>query len=365
MAREKLREIQVVNSYTVYIGNGILDTVGARAKEASMSRKALIVTDDNVAKYYLQTVKNSLIQNGFEVFEFIFPHGEASKCAETYIKVVNFASQVRLCRTDIMIALGGGVTGDLTGFAAATYMRGINYIQVPTSLLAAVDSSVGGKTAIDLESGKNLVGAFYRPSAVICDVAVLKTLPEEYIRDGMAEVIKYAHIGEPELLKLLISGESIIQKMTKADDCDQIIDIISRCVALKAEIVGNDEFEKGQRAILNLGHTVGHAIEKLSNLSISHGHAVAAGMAIFAGASYKTGLCDKEVYDNIIFLNKKFSLPTDTKYTADEIFQASLNDKKNTGQSIKVALPKKVAESVLVKMTHQQLFDFIKAGVEN
>lgn len=364
MAGTQLKEIRVVNAYSVYIGYDILSMVGKEAANAAKSRKALIVTDDNIPSEYINTVKISLKSEGFEVSSFVFAHGERSKCITTYMELQNFAASQKLCRTDIMIAVGGGVVGDLTGFAAATYMRGIKYIQVPTSLLAAVDSSVGGKTAIDLEAGKNLVGAFHRPSAVVCDVSTLKTLPDEFLRDGMAEVIKYAHIREPKLLEILENSENILQSIKKLTQREKITDIISRCVELKAQIVNADEFESGERALLNFGHTVGHAIEAISDFGISHGHAVAAGMCVFARAAAKTGLCSESVRDAIIAVNKKYDLPTQTEFSCEQLYNAALSDKKNSGGSIKAVIPDKRAHCVIQKMTHQQVYDFFEAGLD-
>jgi len=365
MAGTKLKEIKVVNAYSVYIGNGILSMVGKKAAEAAKSRKALVVTDDNIPKDYINTVRSSLIAEGFDVWEFIFPHGERSKNISTYIELQNFAAQKRLCRSDIMIALGGGVVGDITGFAAATYMRGINYIQVPTSLLAAVDSSVGGKTAIDLEAGKNLVGAFYRPSAVICDISLLKTLPDEFVRDGMAEVIKYAHIREAKLLEILENSDGILQSIKDGTQSERIADIIARCVQLKADIVNADEFESGERALLNFGHTAGHAVEAVSDFGISHGHAVAIGMCVFARGAVNTGLCDKSVCESIISLNEKYGLPTDTSYCNEELFNAALSDKKSGGNYIKTVIPNKRANCIIKKMTYDELYEFLKSGLEH
>ena len=360
----EIRQIEVVNSYKVYIGYGILSMVGEKAAECAKSRKALIVTDDNIPDKYINKVEASLRDNGFEAVKFVFPHGEKSKCAATYLELVNFAAKERLCRSDVMIALGGGVTGDLTGFAAATYMRGIKYIQVPTSLLAAVDSSVGGKTAIDLESGKNLVGAFYRPSAVICDLETLSTLSDDFVRDGMAEVIKYAHIREKELYSLLEGSDGIYDAIKKGAPDARVLDIVYRCVKLKADIVNADEFESGERALLNLGHTVGHAIEAANDFNISHGHAVAMGMCIVANAAVKCGMCDQSVYDGIASLNQKYRLPTRCDNDADTLYNGALSDKKNTGSGIKVIVPDQKSSCVIRKMTHEELYGFIKKGLE-
>lgn len=364
MAGTQVREIRVVDAYTVYIGNDIISNVGKEAAKAAKSRKALVVTDDNISHLYIEKVEKSLAAEGFEVIKFVFPHGERSKCVTTYVELLNCAAANRLCRSDIMIAVGGGVTGDMTGFAAATYMRGIKYIQVPTSLLAAVDSSVGGKTAIDLDIGKNLVGAFHRPAAVICDVATLATLPNEFLSDGMAEVIKYAHIREPELLKVLENSENIYQNIKNQTDCEKLIDIVARCVSLKAQIVNTDELDTGERQLLNFGHTAGHAIEAASDFGISHGHAVATGMCIFARAAAKCGFCSQEVADGIIALNRKYGLPTDTDYAADRLYNAALSDKKSVGNAITAVIPEKRALSTLKKLTHDELYEFIKAGTE-
>ncbi len=364
MAGTQLRQIRVVNAYSVYIGYDILSKVGKAAAMAAKSRKALIVTDDNIPLKYIEKVENSLTDEGFEVSKFVFPHGEKSKNISTYAALLNFAATEKLCRSDIMIALGGGVCGDMTGFAAATYMRGIKYIQVPTSLLAAVDSSVGAKTAIDLEVGKNLVGAFHRPAAVICDLSTLSTLPDDFLTDGMAEVIKYAHIREPELLEILENSEDIFQNIKDCTEKDKIIDIVARCVELKAQIVNDDEFDNGDRQLLNFGHTAGHAIEAASQFGISHGHAVAAGMCIFARAAAKQGLCDSDVAERIIALNHKYALPIDTPYAVEALYNAALSDKKSIGNAICVVVPDRRAHCKLKKLSHDELYEFIKLGTE-
>ena len=358
------KEIRVLNTYTVHIGYGLLGEVGKHASRAVKPGKALMVTDDNIPSDYITQAENSLLAEGFEVFKFVIPAGERSKCAQKYIELQNYAAQCRLCRSDIMLALGGGVVGDLTGFAAATYMRGIKYIQIPTTLLAAVDSSVGGKTAIDLEVGKNLVGAFCQPSAVICDISTLKTLRDEVFRDGMAEVIKYAHLREPELFRILEECENLAQSIKNGTEREIVTDIIARCVQLKADIVNADQFDTGERQLLNFGHTAGHAIEAVSNFSISHGHAVAMGMCIFARAAAKEGICTPEISERISALNKKYGLPTETDYDPELLYDAALSDKKNVGNGLTVVLPEKHALCGLHKISHEKLHELLISGTE-
>lgn len=357
-------EIRVLESYTVHIGYNILCEAGKQARSVAKTNKALIVTDTNIPSEYTDKVRDSLKKESFEVFTFTIPAGEKSKCPQKYIELLNYAAECHLCRTDIMLALGGGVVGDLTGFAAATYMRGIPYIQIPTTLLAAVDSSVGGKTAIDLEKGKNLAGAFYQPSAVICDISTLKSLSEDVFRDGMAEVIKYAHIREPKLFEILENCDGLYEKVKNVSDRETICEIISRCVSLKAQIVEADELDKGERQLLNFGHTIGHAIESVSDFSVSHGHAVAIGMCIIARAAHKDGICDAEAVKRIEVLNEKYGLPTNTEFSAQLLYNAALSDKKTVGTSVTAVLPEKKAVCGLHKISSEKLYEYILWGTE-
>ncbi len=337
--------------YNVHIGSGIINTAGSTMKDLCLSGKVLIISDDNVAPLWLDTVNSSLNENGFDVYEFIIPHGEESKNANNLISILNFAAENNFSRSDTFVALGGGVVGDLCGFAAAVYMRGIGFVQLPTSLLAAVDSSVGGKTAIDLNSGKNLAGAFHQPKLVICDTDCFKTLPEEEFANGMGEVIKYGMFCDSELLDML------------TDEFD-IKEIVARCVTIKARVVEADEFEKGERAFLNFGHTVAHAIELLSGYSIPHGSAVAAGMVAITKACVKKGICEAEALDILLSLLKKFNLPEKFDFGIDEIYNATLRDKKNANGKITLVLPTAKGGSTLKKCDYYELKEFITLGLK-
>jgi 3-dehydroquinate synthase len=274
---------------------------------------------------------------------FIFPSGEQSKSIDTLASLLNFLATHKVTRNDTIAALGGGVVGDLTGFAAACYMRGIKFVQIPTTLLAMVDSSVGGKTGVNLPAGKNLAGAFYQPEAVICDISTLDTLSEDDFRNGCAEIIKYGILADPKLFHTPIR--------------ENLIDVIARCVEIKRDIVGEDEFETGKRKLLNLGHTVGHAIEKLSNYQTSHGQAVAIGMAIIARAS---ACCDAP---EIINKLKQYHLPTNTTYSAKELARTCLSDKKRDGDYLTMIFPERIGKCVLKDVPVNELESLIKRGL--
>ena len=253
-----------------------------------------------------------------------------------------------------MAALGGGVTGDMAGFAAASYLRGIRYVQLPTTLLSAVDSSVGGKTAIDLAAGKNLAGAFLQPAAVLCDTDCLRSLPAAVFADGAAEAIKTG----------VLSGETLFSLFEDGTLTDAPAEVIARCVRYKAGVVERDEKEQGERRKLNLGHTVGHAIEKCSGYAVPHGHAVAAGLAIMARASERLGWAEAGASARITACLKRNGLPTDTDYSAEALAAAALADKKRSGESITVVVPKTIGGCELKKIPVAELLPVIAAGRE-
>lgn len=345
--------VNASKTYDVIIEKGILDRVGEIAKEINLSGKACIISDSNVAPLYMERVKASLEKSGFSVLEYIFPAGEKSKNAKTYIEILNFLAEKKLSRKDTLFALGGGVTGDLTGFCAATYMRGINFVQIPTSLLACVDSSVGGKTGIDLASGKNLAGAFYQPRAVIFDTQVLSTLPEDYFSDGMAEIIKYAMIRGKGIDKLLL------------EDTDaNLEEIITRCIEIKRDIVAEDEFEGGIRKILNFGHTAGHAIEAEADFSLSHGRCVGVGMYIVTRAWEKRGLCQKGTCDMLKQMLDKHSLKTYCPYSPEVLLERAKNDKKASGGFVDLIVPDSLGECHAQKITLDEFLLVLKEGME-
>lgn len=311
--------------YDILIGRGLLDNAGGLIRTVTKALRAVVVSDSNVAPLYAERVISSLKENGFETGLFVFPAGESSKRLSTVEKMYDRFFESDLTRTDIVVALGGGVTGDMAGFASATYLRGIDFVQIPTTLLAQVDSSVGGKTAVDLPSGKNLVGAFWQPSLVIIDPDTLLTLPEEFLRDGMGEVVKYGCIRSLPLFERL-EGENAY---------DIIDEVIYDCVSIKRDVVEHDERDTGERAILNFGHTFGHALEKLHNYSgLTHGEAVAAGAAILTRIAERKGVTEKGTSDRLDALLKKYGLPTDSELALADILSATRGDKKSTGKGI-------------------------------
>ena len=339
--------VSASRNYNVIIGPGLLTQVGTYVRKLGKVQKVCIVSDTNVYPLYGSVVTENLSQAGFQVSSFVFPAGEAQKNGSTYLALLEHLAQAHLTRTDLILALGGGVVGDLAGFAAATYLRGIPFMQVPTTLLAAVDSSVGGKTAIDLPSGKNLVGAFYQPGLVLCDIDTLNTLPDDIFRDGCAEVIKYGVLYDPALFEtLMLAGPAFDRES-----------VIARCVELKRDVVAQDEFDTGARMKLNLGHTIGHGIEACSGYCISHGKAVAAGMAIVSRASH----CPDT--EKIITCLEAFGLPTATVYTAEALTSCALSDKKRAGGTVNLILPRTIGNCEIVPTPVEELKSFIQEGL--
>ena len=344
----KTIKVTASKSYDVLIGAGLLKNLGQELLSVLKKPcKVAIISDSNVWPLYGKAAERALTDAGFCVVNFVFPAGESSKNSETYLNILNFLAENQLTRADAVLALGGGVTGDMTGFAAATFLRGIRYIQVPTTLLAMVDSSVGGKTAIDLPAGKNLVGAFYQPSLVLCDIDTLNTLPHSVFCDGCAEVIKYGVLYDKELFDHLSA---------KGLDFDRE-SVIARCVELKRDVVAEDEFDTGARQKLNLGHTIGHGIEAQSNFSITHGQAVAIGMAIVS----KVG-CNG-IYDELCAVLEKFQLPTTTNFSAKQLYTSALSDKKRAGGTVNLIIPREIGYCEIVPMPVESLESFIKEGL--
>lgn len=346
--------VRTVPEYDVTIGPGLLKECDRRLREAVPLCHMAVVTDSSVAPLYLETVKTSLSQAGYRVSAYVFPAGEGSKNFDTLSHILEFLAEEHLTRTDCVAALGGGVTGDMAGLAAALYLRGVRYVQLPTTLLAAVDSSVGGKTAIDLRAGKNLAGAFMQPAAVLCDTNCLKTLPPDVFADGAAEAIKTGVLCDESLFALFEDGT-----LAAAPE-----EVIARCVAFKAGVVERDEKEQGERKLLNLGHTVGHAIEKCSNFTIPHGHAVAAGLAIMARAAERLGWTDRPAAGRIAACLEKNRLPIRTGFEARALALAALFDKKRAGDSITIVVPKAIGRCELKKMPVTELEAVIRAGLE-
>lgn len=348
----KIVKVNSSRNYEVKIGSGILNDAGKYISEVFTGKTAVVVSDDNVYPLYGDKLKKSLCEAGINTIEFVFPHGEKSKCLGTYGQLLNMMCDNKMTRSDTVIALGGGVVGDLAGFAAATYQRGIAFIQIPTTLLAAVDSSVGGKTGIDLENSKNQVGAFYQPLLVLCDTDTLKTLPETEYRNGCAEVIKYAMIGSRELFG------SISETPVK----NQYEQVIFQCVSMKSDFVEKDEFDLGLRMMLNFGHTIGHTVEARSHYAVPHGQGVAMGMAAITRAAYSFGLCDKNTLCSLIELIKKYGLPTEIDYPKEELLGAAMTDKKSSGDSLRLVVPEKIGTCSIKKIQKSELIEWLSAG---
>lgn len=346
-------KVSASKEYNVHIGKGFLDNVGEMLKSIKKPCRVVVVSDDTVFSLYGERVKKSLTDSGYSVCEFVFPHGENSKSLETFAEIQEFCAENSITRTDLFIALGGGVTGDLTGFVASTYLRGVDFVQIPTTVLSMVDSSVGGKTAINLNAGKNLCGAFYQPIAVYADCETLNTLPDETFNEGCAEVIKYGMILDGEFLTFL-KNNSIKENIEY---------VIKRCVEIKRDVVDRDEFENGERKLLNFGHTIGHAVEKCSHLSISHGNAVAIGMVIATRGAYKMGLVNEDFTEMLIEILKANKLPTTCSFTAEELYKVSLSDKKRSLDTISLIIPEKYGLCKIEKISVDNLKEFIESGL--
>ena len=353
---DSIRTIPVRTSpaYTVQIAPGLLGRCGSLLQAMLPPCRMAVITDDTVAPLYLERVVRSLTDAGFAVVSYVFPAGEAHKNMDTLSAILEFLAREHLTRTDCVAALGGGVVGDMAGFAAAVYLRGIRYVQLPTTLLAAVDSSVGGKTAIDLAAGKNLAGAFLQPAAVLCDTECLQSLPADVFADGAAEAIKTGVLSDESLFALFEDGT-----LTAAP-----ADVIARCVAYKAGVVERDETEQGERKLLNLGHTVGHAIEKCSGFCIPHGHAVAAGLAVMARAAERLGWTQEPIAGRIAACLAKNDLPIGTDFSAQDLARAALSDKKRAGDTITIVVPRQIGACQLRKLPVSELEALIAAGLE-
>ncbi len=337
--------IQTVPSYPVKIARGLLSQVGAELSTLAQGQ-VFVVTDSNVAPLYLSRLCDSLTAAGFQVSSFSLPAGEASKNLQSYTQLLQLLAQKHLTRANTILALGGGVVSDLAGFAAATYLRGLRWVIVPTTLLAMVDAAVGGKTGLDLPAGKNLVGAVHQPAMVLCDPQLLDTLPAACLRDGCAEVIKYAILADPQLFSHLRAHGSDFDRET----------VILRCLSIKAQLIAEDAHDHGRRRLLNLGHTVAHAIEQLSGYSIPHGCAVAIGLAVFSRS-----LCrDSAAVEALL---QQFSLPLRTQYSAAQLCTAALSDKKRSSDGITLVVPHAIGQCTLEAVSLERLRCIIEAGL--
>ncbi len=350
-----MKRVEVTTSpiYSVLIGPEVLSNCGSHISAVHKPCTAVIVTDDIVNKLYAPAVTQSLSQAGFQVISFVFPNGEQSKTLDTYSKLLSFLVQQGVTRSDLIVALGGGVVGDLAGFAAATYQRGMDFVQIATTLLAQIDSSVGGKTAVDLPEGKNMVGAFWQPKLVLCDINCLSTLPPDVRADGLAEAIKYGMIADRTLLQDLCSGGL----EHKAEE------IIARCIEIKAQIVAADERDNGERQKLNFGHTAGHSIERHSHFTITHGHGVAIGMAIVTRACVRRGITSSETWSVLKNALAQNQLPDSTSLDAKTLASGAFADKKRRGGSITLVLPDGVGNCSLAPFKLEDLEHFFEDGL--
>ncbi|MDE7218860.1 MAG: 3-dehydroquinate synthase [Oscillospiraceae bacterium] len=339
--------------YPVHISSGLLERAGELIAGVTHSRTCAVITDTTVEKLYAAPVCRSLQDAGFRVCLHAFPAGEQSKNLQTYGGMLEFLAENKLTRSDFAVTLGGGVVGDMGGFAAATYQRGIDFIQIPTTFLAASDSSVGGKTAIDLAAGKNLAGAFHQPKMVICDTDAFRTLPEDIFADGVAETVKHGLIADKDFYQFLMTG----------DIRAGIDEVVRRNVEIKATVVGEDEKEHGRRKLLNFGHTLGHAIEKCSGYTISHGRAVSSGMVLASRAAEKLGFSPAGTLDAVLAACRRFGLPETCPYTASELYAAATGDKKRDGGSIDVVVLEETGKAKTVRLDLDGLREFTEAAL--
>ncbi|MGI5869905.1 MAG: 3-dehydroquinate synthase [Kiritimatiellia bacterium] len=325
----------------IVVCNGAFAGLGGRAAEAVAGRRACVVTDAHVAGHHLEPALASLRAAGFVAESVVVPAGETSKSVDGLVSLWHAFNDCGLTRADLVVALGGGVVGDLAGFAAATYLRGVAIVQVPTTLLAQVDSSVGGKTGIDLPFGKNLAGAFHQPAVVVVDPLLLGTLPRNRFAEGMAEVVKYGCIADAGLFADLDAFAD------SPGDAEALLAIIQRCVQIKADVVNRDALDTGERMLLNFGHTVGHAIEKAMGYgAIAHGEAVAIGMVAAARLGEALGETPDGTAARLEALLKRFALPTTTTFTAADLFATMLADKKRLGKQIHFILLERIGRAV-------------------
>ena len=345
-------------SYNVHVGCGILDGIGAVTRQAAGGERACIITETNVGPLYAARVEASLAEAGYQVSTLIFPAGEQNKRLSALETLLEGLAKHELTRDDVVIALGGGVTGDMAGLAAAMYLRGIQVVQAPTSLLAMVDSSVGGKVAVDLAHGKNLCGFFWQPSAVVADVECLHSISRELYTDSIGEVVKHAVLADPAMLDELTS-----RPMNGEGYPDELIaSIVARNVSIKRDVVNADEKERGLRQTLNLGHTIGHGIEAASDFALGHGSSVAAGLCCMARAACTKGWCKPETRDAIIAAMAAQGLPTDTDLDHDVIFDYMTHDKKRHGDTMNIVVPEQIGKVSVRKVTLAELRELVDLG---
>lgn len=346
--------VQASKPYGVLIGTGLLDEAGALIAGHCPCGSVALLTDEKVDRLYAEQVMESLARAGIRAVRYVFPGGERHKSMETVSKILSFLVSSGITRADCVAALGGGIVGDVAGFCAAIHLRGVRFVQIPTTFLAAVDSSVGGKTAVNLPEGKNLAGAFWQPSLVICDCDTFRTLPAHVFADGTAETLKHGVISDSELFY------KVAKKGFEAD----IVDVVSRSVQIKIRVVESDELETGQRQLLNFGHTAGHAIELCTDFAVSHGHAVGIGMLVAARAAKAMGFSSEDCETPIRQALVRHGLPTQTDCPKEALLKAMMGDKKRADSKITLVLPQKIGHCALRKMPVTELSRFLDGGLQ-
>ena len=334
--------------YEIIIGDDLIKNAGEYIKNVIPPCKLCVITDSNVNSLYAQVLLTSLIESGYQVSKVLFPAGEHSKNINTYANIMSALADEGITRSDAVIALGGGIVGDLTGFVASTYMRGIPYIQIPTTLIAALDSSVGGKTGINLQNGKNLAGTFWQPSLVLTDYKAFDTLPNDKLLDGYAEAVKCALISESNMIPHILNKDFEY--------------VIERCISIKKSFVEVDETDQGIRQILNFGHTIGHAIEKYSSYNITHGQAIAKGMLAESRAAYRMGLTDCDISTELDDLLTELGFDTSLRFNPEEIYQLTTTDEKICNGNITVIVPKSLGKCELQRISLSKLKEYVSSG---
>lgn len=349
----KTVSIAASHPYEVAIGCGILSTCGEEIRRRLPAKRAAVISDRTVAALYGDTVCRSLKEAGLETALYAFEPGETHKTLETVAGILDFCTANGLTRTDCIVALGGGIVGDVAGFSASVYLRGIPFVQLPTTFLAAIDASVGGKTGVNLPAGKNLAGAFWQPSFVLCDCAFFQTLPRETFLDGVSEAVKYG----------VIADEALFDSVRIGGAEKNPVDVVGKCVAIKSRFVAADEFDHGTRQMLNFGHTFGHAVETASGYAVTHGHAVAIGMAAAARAAVRLGLTDEACLHRICNALAACGLPTTTDLPLKTLAAGMRHDKKASGDQVTLVLPKRIGECVLYPVAANRLEELFQDAV--
>lgn len=336
--------------YEILIDNNLIRKSGDYIKKFSSAKQVLIITDNIVNELYSGDLTDSLIDNGFEVFLFVLSHGESSKTLLSVERIYSFLIKNKFTRSDLIVALGGGIVGDIAGFVAATYMRGVDLVNIPTTLLSQIDSAIGGKNGVNLAHGKNLIGTFYQPKLVLVDIGALSTLSKQSLSDGMAEAIKYG----------LIRSKSLFNMIKSCELEDILTDLIFECISIKQALVEQDELEHGDRRLLNFGHTLGHAIEKFYSFSkYTHGQAISIGMAYTVRSGENLAVTKSGTYEELISVLQKYNLPYEIDCDMEKLAEIAKADKKATGEFFDIVLIKSIGEGFVKRIKKDDLKKYI------